>query len=159
MSNRDMGGRTERIGAVRPRRVAYIDEANCIGCTLCIQACPFDAILGASRQMHTVLSVLCTGCDLCAAPCPVDCIAMLPASGSDATWDRSRARAARQRFEARKLRLAQDQREQRLAPVATDKLARAEPGKRAAIEAAVERARARRAAAKGLTGGRHGKQS
>jgi electron transport complex protein RnfB len=61
----------------RPRAVAYIDESLCIGCTLCIQACPVDAIVGAAKQMHTVVP-LCTGCDLCVAPCPVDCIVMYP---------------------------------------------------------------------------------
>src|SRR5688572_24094445 len=61
-------------------RIARIDEARCIGCTLCIQACPVDAIIGAARQMHTVLAALCTGCELCVPPCPVDCIDM-PAAG------------------------------------------------------------------------------
>lgn len=58
--------------------VAVIDETRCIGCTLCIQACPVDAILGASKRMHTVIEDHCTGCDLCLAPCPVDCIDMIP---------------------------------------------------------------------------------
>lgn len=62
-----------------PARVAVIDEDACIGCTKCIQACPVDAIVGASKLMHTVVADLCTGCELCVAPCPVDCIAMLPA--------------------------------------------------------------------------------
>ncbi len=63
-------------GTEKPRTVAYIAEATCIGCTLCIQACPVDAIMGANKQMHTVIPDLCTGCDLCVAPCPVDCISM-----------------------------------------------------------------------------------
>jgi electron transport complex protein RnfB len=58
----------------RPRQVAVIDEESCIGCTLCIQACPVDAIAGAARQMHTVVAALCTGCELCLKPCPVECI-------------------------------------------------------------------------------------
>jgi electron transport complex protein RnfB len=58
----------------RPRQVALIDEQRCIGCTLCIQACPVDAIVGAAKQMHTVASALCTGCELCVPPCPVECI-------------------------------------------------------------------------------------
>lgn len=62
--------------------VAVIDEAVCIGCTKCIQACPVDAILGASKQMHTVITDECTGCELCLAPCPVDCIDMVPVHGS-----------------------------------------------------------------------------
>lgn len=65
-------------GEHRPTRVAKIIEDQCIGCTLCIQACPVDAIMGGPRQMHTVISDLCTGCDLCLPPCPVDCIEMLP---------------------------------------------------------------------------------
>lgn len=65
-------------GVEAPRTVAYIREDECIGCTKCIQACPVDAILGASKKMHTVIVNECTGCDLCVAPCPVDCIDMLP---------------------------------------------------------------------------------
>ncbi len=65
-------------GVEQERRVAFIREAECIGCTKCIQACPVDAILGASKRMHTVISAECTGCDLCLDPCPVDCIDMLP---------------------------------------------------------------------------------
>ncbi len=132
-------------GVERPRRVAFIDEAHCIGCTLCIQACPVDAIVGAPKQMHTVLLALCSGCDLCIAPCPVDCIAMLPA---DSVWDARCAKAARARFEARQLRLARDKLElaEHLEQKAAKKLAGATPDKRAAIQAAIERARARRAA-------------
>jgi electron transport complex protein RnfB len=66
-------------GAEMPPQVASIDEDACIGCTKCIQACPVDAIVGASKLMHTVIPQLCTGCELCIPPCPVDCIAMLPA--------------------------------------------------------------------------------
>ncbi len=134
-------------GAQRPRCVAFIDEPRCIGCTLCIQACPVDAIVGAPRQMHSVVADLCTGCDLCVAPCPVDCIAMLPAS--EPAWDAESARAARSRFDARRARLDREaaEREARLAQKAAERLARAEPRKRAAIQAAIARARARRAAA------------
>jgi electron transport complex protein RnfB len=64
-------------GREQSRRVAVIDEITCIGCTLCIQACPVDAIVGASKQMHTVIEGECTGCDLCLPPCPVDCIEMV----------------------------------------------------------------------------------
>jgi len=63
-------------GQPKPKSVAVIDENLCIGCTLCIQACPVDAILGAAKQMHTVIAAECTGCELCVAPCPVDCISM-----------------------------------------------------------------------------------
>lgn len=68
------------------RTVAWIDEANCIGCTKCIQACPVDAIVGATRAMHTVLSDVCTGCDLCVSPCPTDCIEMRPVATTTANW-------------------------------------------------------------------------
>jgi electron transport complex protein RnfB len=61
----------------KPKSVAFIDEKTCIGCTLCIQACPVDAILGAAKQMHTIIASECTGCELCVAPCPVDCISMV----------------------------------------------------------------------------------
>lgn len=66
--------------------VAFIREEECIGCTKCIQACPVDAIIGAARQMHTVIASECTGCDLCVEPCPVDCIEMRPVAGGLATW-------------------------------------------------------------------------
>ena len=73
-------------GEPKPKSVAIIDEATCIGCTLCIQACPVDAIVGASKQMHTVLAAECTGCELCIVPCPVDCIAMQPLTENVANW-------------------------------------------------------------------------
>lgn len=71
------------------KKVAYIDEDVCIGCTKCIQACPVDAILGAAKQMHTVIADECTGCDLCVEPCPVDCISMIPVEKQlkDWAWD------------------------------------------------------------------------
>lgn len=70
----------------KPRMVAYIREAECIGCTKCLQACPVDAIVGAAKQMHTVIVDECTGCDLCVAPCPVDCIDMLEVGASVQSW-------------------------------------------------------------------------
>ena len=69
-------------GVERPRPVAFIDEALCIGCTLCIQACPVDAIIGAAKHMHTVIEPLCTGCELCVPACPVDCIVLEPAQAT-----------------------------------------------------------------------------
>lgn len=89
-------------GTHQPLQVAVIDEAHCIGCTLCIQACPVDAIVGANKQMHTVIPDLCTGCDLCVAPCPVDCITMVPA-GHD--WTPALAGAARIHYRQRQSRL------------------------------------------------------
>lgn len=66
--------------------VAFIDEQNCIGCTLCIQACPVDAILGSAKHMHTIIEDECTGCELCLPPCPVDCIDMIPVKQNLADW-------------------------------------------------------------------------
>ncbi|HWV09528.1 MAG TPA: RnfABCDGE type electron transport complex subunit B, partial [Pseudomonas sp.] len=74
-----------------PPQIALIREAECIGCTKCIQACPVDAILGAAKLMHTVIAAECTGCELCVAPCPVDCIDILPLSGQAAEAQRQRA--------------------------------------------------------------------
>ena len=68
------------------KKVAFIREDECIGCTKCIQACPVDAILGAAKQMHTVIADECTGCDLCVEPCPVDCIDMIPVATSISDW-------------------------------------------------------------------------
>ena len=73
-------------GEVKEKSLAVIDEQTCIGCTLCIQACPVDAILGAAKQMHTVIAEQCTGCELCIAPCPVDCIVMLPVEQDISSW-------------------------------------------------------------------------
>ncbi|QBQ98118.1 electron transport complex subunit RsxB [Paraburkholderia pallida] len=96
-------------GVERPRPVAFIDEQLCIGCTLCMQACPVDAIVGAPKQMHTIVKDECTGCDLCVAPCPVDCIAMIPVTGEATGWDawsQQQADAARVRHDRRQARLA-----------------------------------------------------
>jgi Na+-translocating ferredoxin:NAD+ oxidoreductase subunit B len=77
---------SEEHGVEKPKSVAFIDENTCIGCTLCIQACPVDAILGAAKQMHTIIPKLCTGCELCLEPCPVDCIDMVPISETVESW-------------------------------------------------------------------------
>ena len=76
----------EEGDAATVKRVAYIREEECIGCTKCIQACPVDAILGAAQKMHTVIADECTGCDLCVEPCPVDCIEMRPVAVTVQTW-------------------------------------------------------------------------
>ena len=134
-------------GIERPRRVALIDEARCIGCTLCIQACPVDAIVGASKLMHTVVTELCSGCDLCVPPCPVDCIEMVPATGADALWDQPRANAARERFELRRKRLERERAERAGRLAARALQAKLDPDAektRVIIQAAIERARARR---------------
>ncbi|QTO17884.1 electron transport complex subunit RsxB [Burkholderia seminalis] len=102
-------------GSEHPRAVAFIDESLCIGCTLCMQACPVDAIVGAPKQMHTIIEAQCTGCDLCVPPCPVDCIAMLPVTGERTGWDawsQEQADAARERHD---LRLARQRREREAA--------------------------------------------
>ncbi len=83
-------------------QVAVIDEPHCIGCTLCIQACPVDAIMGANKRMHTVLPDQCTGCDLCVASCPVDCITMVPAGWQ---WTPMLADDARENYRKRLRRL------------------------------------------------------
>jgi electron transport complex protein RnfB len=98
-------------GVERPRPLAVIDEQVCIGCTLCMQACPVDAIVGAPKQMHTVIAELCTGCDLCVPPCPVDCIALPPVTGEATGWDawsQAQADAARERHDRREARLARE---------------------------------------------------
>ena len=77
---------SEEHGVEKPKSVAVIDEATCIGCTLCIQACPVDAIVGAAKELHTIVAAECTGCELCLAPCPVDCITMEAITETMDTW-------------------------------------------------------------------------
>ena len=83
--------------------VALVDESRCIGCTLCIDACPVDAIVGAQGLMHTVVEPWCIGCRLCLPPCPVDCIEMIPARG---LWTQAHKQAAKRRATLRKTRLS-----------------------------------------------------
>jgi len=114
-------------GIERPRPVAFIDPKTCIGCTLCIQACPVDAIVGASKQIHVVLANWCTGCDLCIPPCPVDCITMIDVTGNKTGWDAwspELAQMSRSRYEARDARLDREERDNndRLAKKAAAKL-------------------------------------
>lgn len=97
------------FGQEGPMTVAVIDENWCIGCTLCIKACPTDAILGANKRMHTILADACTGCELCLPVCPVDCIELDNASGTAtgwAAWSPAQAEQARERYQKRSKRLA-----------------------------------------------------
>jgi len=146
-------------GVEGPLTVAVIDEAWCIGCTLCLAACPVDCIAGASKRMHTVIEPHCTGCALCVPACPVDCIAMLPVSGTRsgwAAWSGERADAARARYRTHRLRVERERRDHddRLAAKAQAKLAdlaahsrltdaQALAAKRAVVEAAIARVQAR----------------
>ncbi|MCH4898582.1 MULTISPECIES: electron transport complex subunit RsxB [unclassified Pseudomonas] len=145
-----------------PPQVAYIREAECIGCTKCIQACPIDAIVGAAKLMHTVIIDECTGCDLCVAPCPVDCIEMHPlplgtlpvVGGLAASLEEQQARAAkrdhaRQRFERRNARLQREEQQKQ-----AEREARAQRAAQVEVaattldpvQAALERVRAQKAA-------------
>lgn len=149
-------------GIEGPVTLAVIDEDWCIGCTLCIKACPTDAILGSNKLMHTVIEPYCTGCELCIPVCPVDCISLEVVSGERTGWDAwspELATLARERYRSRTERLEREKREheQRLEAKARMKLADLETHslhtdptvldkKRAVIEAALARARARRGA-------------
>ncbi|MCL2831494.1 MAG: RnfABCDGE type electron transport complex subunit B [Betaproteobacteria bacterium] len=143
-------GQCEYPDCCSPRpQIALIDKAVCIGCTLCIQACPVDAIVGCAKQLHAVIESLCTGCECCLPPCPVECIRMeLPVPDSPRTG----ADAARMRYEWRNERLARDaaERAERLAQAHRARAApqesaeKAEAAKKAAIAAAQARARAKR---------------
>ncbi len=133
-------------GVEQARSVAVVDEAWCIGCRLCIEACPVDAIVGAPKRMHTVIESECTGCELCLPPCPVDCIRIVPASSgpeSATEWLQTRAEAARRRYESRNRRLAGETR-MRSRRVRVN---RAPPlsKRKGDIEAAIARVRRRRA--------------
>jgi len=147
-------------GFERPRAVAFIDESLCIGCTLCIQACPVDAILGAAKQMHTIVPEQCTGCDLCVPACPVDCIVMYPVTETTGweAWTQAQADEARDRHDFRLVHLIREREENdaRLAAkahakaAAVDRLtpendaeAAEKERKRQIIAAAMERARKR----------------
>jgi electron transport complex protein RnfB len=100
-------------GVEGPRALAVIDENWCIGCTLCIKACPTDAILGSNKLMHTVIAPWCTGCELCLPVCPVDCIDMVKVTGAKtgwAAWSQDAALVARERYTQRQIRLQHEDR-------------------------------------------------
>jgi Na+-translocating ferredoxin:NAD+ oxidoreductase subunit B len=162
ITGRDVIALNPTNGAEGPRKLMFIDEAWCIGCTLCIKACPVDCIVGAPKVMHTIIEDLCTGCELCLPACPVDCIAVVDAtpgrSGWDA-WSQGDADRARMRYALHRERRQHDTQDNdaRLAEKAKHKLADLESlarasnitdaaaleRKRAAIEAAMQRARER----------------
>jgi electron transport complex protein RnfB len=98
-------------GVDGPLTVAIIDEDGCIGCTLCMDACPTDAIVGTNKRMHTVIEPWCTGCELCIPVCPVDCIALAPISGEKTAWDAwtpEQALTAKTRYQVRQIRLVRE---------------------------------------------------
>ncbi len=149
-------------GLEGPRTIAIIDESWCIGCTLCIAACPTDAIVGANKRMHTVVEPYCTGCELCIPACPVDCISLEPIDmtlSGWASWPQELADLARQRYDARSARLKREaiEHDERLQAKAVKKLADLPTHtkgtehapevdrKRAIIEAALAKAKARQA--------------
>lgn len=155
-------------GVEAPRAVAYIDEAWCIGCTLCIKACPTDAIVGSHKKMHTVIEPYCTGCELCIPVCPVDCIQLENVSGSAtgwAAWSAPMAQQARQRYQEHRQRVPLDafadgdeespqpvmdahaSVAEHTAPTGAADAATAQATRQATIAAALERARQRRSQA------------
>jgi electron transport complex protein RnfB len=147
-------------GSEGPRQLAVIDEAWCIGCTLCLDACPTDAIVGSNKLMHTVIEPYCTGCELCIPVCPVDCISLENVTGQRsgwAAWSEEDAQLARKRYEMHSWRRSTEagQNQKRLEEKALDAVANlpvhsqhTDPivldQKRAVIEAALARSRARR---------------
>ena len=141
-------------GVEGPRTVAFIDEAWCIGCTLCIKACPTDAIVGSNKQMHTVIEPYCTGCELCIPVCPVDCIQLETVSGTAtgwAAWSTPLAEQARARYQQHRQRMPLEDSEEEPAeatgapaPDSASPPTSAADARKAAIAAAMERARQRR---------------
>ena len=128
-------------GTEAPRASAVIDEAWCIGCTLCLDACPVDCIVGAPKLMHTVITAQCTGCGLCLPPCPVDCIALVPVTGTHTgwqAWSPAQAQDSRDRYEWHRQRLAAPAPVTAVPPTDTTRT------KRSVIADALARARAAR---------------
>ena len=165
LTGRVEAGLNPANGSETARSVVFIDEDWCIGCTLCVAACPTDAIVGSNKRMHTVIEAFCTGCELCLPVCPVDCIVLENASGSATGWDAwstQQADLARERYQlstARRVR-AEIENQLRMEDKAATALANlpahslhtdpaALEGKKAVIDAALRNARARRAASQG----------
>lgn len=152
-------------GIEGPLTLAVIDEDWCIGCTLCIKACPTDAIVGTHKRMHTVIEPYCTGCELCIPVCPVDCISLEIVSGERTGWEAwttDQATQARSRYDARRERLKREEREHNAVLEAKARMKFADleahslhtdpavlDKKRAVIEAALARAKAKREAQQG----------
>lgn len=135
----------------KPRALAVVIEENCIGCTLCIQACPVDAIVGAAKRMHTIIADECTGCALCIPPCPVDAIEMIPVQPIQMIFPPAQSAQAKQRYTFRLARQARDKAEKtrRLAersptaspnPIVEAPVAALDEQKKAIIAAAMQRA-------------------
>ncbi len=159
ISGQDVIALNPTHGVEVPRKLMFIDEAWCIGCTLCIKACPVDCIVGAPKLMHTIIEELCTGCELCLPACPVDCILVedaTPGRSGWGAWSQADADLARTRYATHRERIQRDEQDNdaRLAAKAQHKLAdlgaassitdpAALERKRAAIEAAINRASAR----------------
>jgi Na+-translocating ferredoxin:NAD+ oxidoreductase subunit B len=155
-------------GTEGPRRLAVIDEAACIGCTLCLPVCPVDCIIGGPKTMHTVMTALCTGCELCIPACPVDCISLIDVPGEKtgwSAWSQPQADEAKERYGFHQFRLQRDRNERNarlearaltLKPLVVDTSEETtgfaskgaavpeQEDKRAVIEAAMARARAAR---------------
>jgi electron transport complex protein RnfB len=133
------------FGTEGPRRLAVIDEAWCIGCTLCLDACPTDAILGINKRMHTVIDAHCTGCELCIPVCPVDCISLedaTPGRSGWQAWSPAQAAHARARYALHGQHRPTDARQGKKRPEAEVAAPSAEARKRSVVEAALARARA-----------------
>jgi electron transport complex protein RnfB len=134
-------------GSEGPRMMAFIDEDWCIGCTLCIKACPVDAIMGANKLMHTVIEASCTGCELCLPVCPVDCINLENVTGVQTgwqAWSPQQADTARDDYAARLLRLEKSAGVNSVLETSPEPSQEAAQDKRAVIAAALARARQQR---------------